>query len=176
MPKASAALPDGATFLETVVRTARASGADPVVVVTSESTPAPTGSIRVDNPDPSSEQIVSLRRALARLANTGVDGVLVWPVDCPLVRADTVAALMDAAGSDEAEIVIPTFAGRQGHPTWFAREVWGELMVASEDGAREVIRRDPGRVQRVLVADPAVLADLDTREDLARVLAGASVS
>jgi molybdenum cofactor cytidylyltransferase len=171
-PKALALLPDGSTFLAAVVRTARECGADPIVAVVRPGEVRTSEFAVAENPDPSSEQIASVRLGLARLANTDVDGALIWPVDCPFVRADTIEAIVDAAVADRAQIIVPCFGGRSGHPTWFGRETWPELMVAAADGAREVVRRDPTRVQRVEVNDPSVLTDIDTRADLTCALAG----
>lgn len=169
-------LPNGENLAATVGRKARECGADPVIVITPRGHEPVAGCITVENPNPASDQIASLRLGLTRLANTDVSGVLVWPVDCPFVRSQTIESIIDAAVSDGAEIVIPNHAGRNGHPTWFAREIWPELMVAEADGAREVVRRDPTRVQRVAVSDASVLTDIDTREDLDRALTEAWTS
>jgi molybdenum cofactor cytidylyltransferase len=169
-PKGLAVLPDGASFTERIVNTVRECGAARIVVVSGRGHAVPDGAEGVVNPDPASEQIASLRLGLAHLADALVAGTLVWPVDSPLVRPETIHAILDAAFGRGAAITIPTFEGRNGHPTCFARGVWPELLAAQVGGAREVIHRDDSRVLRVSVSDAAVLVDIDTREDLSRAV------
>lgn len=170
-PKGAATGPDGATFTQSIARTAKEAGADPIVVVAHESHAVPPGTRRVENPDSASDPIVSVRLGLAQLANTSVPGTLIWPVDCPFVKAATVTSLVEAALARGAVIAVPSYGARRGHPSWFAREVWPELMTVEEGGARAVIRRDDTRVLHVPVDDRAILADIDTRDDLAEALA-----
>jgi molybdenum cofactor cytidylyltransferase len=62
-------------------------------------------------------------------------------------------------------IVQPVHAGMPGHPVGFAARYREELYeLRGDEGARSVIRRHAARVERVEVADPGVLRDLDTPE------------
>jgi molybdenum cofactor cytidylyltransferase len=82
-----------------------------------------------------------------------------------------VAALVDAFRRTGAPIVVPTFQGRRGHPVLFARSTFAELLDAPDDqGARAVVRKDPGRVTEVPVSDSAVLEDLNTPDDYKALL------
>lgn len=168
--KYAAILPDGSTFLAAVLRTAAAAGADPIVAVVPTAAVLPDGMRAVTNPDPTAEQIVSLRLGLAQLANSSVSGTLAWPVDYPLVRAETVETLVTVARASPSAIVIPVAHGRRGHPTYFGRAVWPTIMTATKDGARSVIRRHADTVIEVPVDDAGVLADLNTPADLARAV------
>ena len=48
------------------------------------------------------------------------------------------------------------------------RGVWDEVLTTPvEKSARDVVTRDPARVCEVAVADPGVLIDVDTPDDLA---------
>ena len=72
-------------------------------------------------------------------------------------------AIVAAAGPDR--IVVPTYAGRGGHPTAFGRAVWPELAAAAT--ARDVVRADPGRVVRLAVDDDeGVVMDFDLPSDM----------
>jgi molybdenum cofactor cytidylyltransferase len=62
--------------------------------------------------------------------------------------------------------VVPVHKSRRGHPTWFHRDTWRELMTVADGGARAVIRAQPARVGEVEVPDAGVLRDIDTRGDL----------
>jgi CTP:molybdopterin cytidylyltransferase MocA len=135
-PKATATLPDGRRFLDVVAETAMHAGLDPIVAVVPPGV-TPFANVRaVTNTRPESEPIVSIRLGLAALTNSPVDGALLWPVDHPFVRLDSVLAVLDAARRTEAAIVIPTHDNRRGHPTFFHRDTWRELMTVPDGGAR----------------------------------------
>ena len=59
--------------------------------------------------------------------------------------------------------MIPVFESRRGHPGWFHRETWRELMTVPDGGARAVIHANPARVAEVEVSDSGILRDIDTR-------------
>jgi CTP:molybdopterin cytidylyltransferase MocA len=165
-PKAEATLGDGRRFLDAIVETARSAQLDPIVAVLPPGVAAPAGARAVVNAKPESEQIVSARLGLAQLTSAPVSSALLWPVDHPFVELESVLAILDAARRTGAHIVIPIHESRRGHPTWFHRETWRELMTVPDGGARAVIRTDPSRVREVEVRDRGVLRDIDTREDL----------
>ena len=47
-----------------------------------------------------------------------VAGILVHPVDVPLVRPLTVRAVLKAAQAQDEAVLVPVFAGREGHPVF----------------------------------------------------------
>jgi CTP:molybdopterin cytidylyltransferase MocA len=168
-PKAEAKLSDGRRFLDAIVETAQAAGLDPIIAVLPPGVGAPPGVRVVVNSKPEAEQIVSARLGLAQLTSAPVSSALLWPVDHPFVTLESVLAILDGARlgkNSGAHIVIPVFESRRGHPGWFHRETWRELMTVPDGGARAVIHADPSRVSEVKVSDRGVLRDIDTRADL----------
>ena len=162
-PKATALLPGtDQRFVDVVARAARDAGCDPVVVVLPPDVPAPEGTVAVVNRDGAGEQIASVRLGLARLSNTVAVGALLWPVDHPYATVESALAVLDGAQRSGAPIVVPVHDGRRGHPTWFARDTWRELLTVPDGGARAVVMGDPRRVLEVPVRDPGVRRDLDT--------------
>lgn len=165
-PKAKALLGDGRSFLDVVVEHCRTAGADPVIAVVPPGTDAPAGARAVVNTKPKAEQVTSLRLGLAQLANTDSAGVLVWPVDHPFARTESALAVVDAARRTGAPIVVPVTVAGRGHPVWFARETWRELMTVADGGARAVVHAYGARVLEVPVADAGIRRDIDSRNDL----------
>ena len=169
----------GETFLARVVRVLRSSGTDDVVVVTGSHdaeireglgswSPEAMPPRVVFNPDHARGQLTSLLAGLAVVDHPGVSAVLVTLVDHPLVRRETVVALLDAWRTTRAPVVRPRFGDRHGHPVVFDRAVFDELRQAPIDqGARAVVRACGSRVVDVPVDDPGVAADIDTPEDYA---------
>ena len=169
-PKAGATLPDGRRFVDAVAATARDAGCEPVVAVLPPGMPAPAHMVAVVNADARGEQVASLRAGLMRLANTPCIGAFVWPVDHPFVTLESVLAVLDGARRTDASIVLPQCGERRGHPAYFARDTWRELLTVSDGGARAVIAQRatrPGAVVHIPVDDRGVLRDIDTRQDLA---------
>lgn len=171
-PKAGATWTDGVRFLDAVCTAARWAGCDPIVAVVPPGTAVPEGVRAVVNADAAGEQVASLRLGLAQLANAPVDAALVWPVDHPGVRVESALAVLDAARRTGQPIVLPAHEGRRGHPAYFHRDTWRELVTVKDGGARAVIHADPGRVATVEVGDPAVCRDIDTPADLAAAREG----
>lgn len=104
----------------------------------------------------------------AGVAATGdAPGWLILPADMPMVRASTLAAVAQALERDP--IAYAQHRGRRGHPVGFSSELFSELTaLQGDEGARKLLARYPA--QAVEVDDPGVLIDVDTVEDLARLI------
>ncbi len=169
---------DGLTFLERAITTLLSGGCTSVIVVlpppdstqTMWEIAGSTGARLVENPNPDSEPIDSLRIGLDG-APTEVHAAAVLPVDHPVVRESTVAALLDAFESRGSIIVRPVFEDRPGHPIVLERSVWGELAEPDlPEGTRTVVRRHLTEIDDVVVDDPGVRTNIDTPDDYAREL------
>jgi len=171
-PKVVAEVEAGVRFLDRVVESASQAGATLVLAVVPPGVAVPAPARAVVRPLSGDEQIESLRSALALLANTVVVGALVWPVDRPFAKVESALAVVDAARRTAAPIVVPVLGGRRGHPTWFARDSWRDLMVVRSGGARTVVRAYENRVLEVEVADDGILLDVNTPADLPASVAG----
>ncbi|MEJ2186501.1 MAG: nucleotidyltransferase family protein [Gemmatimonadota bacterium] len=164
----------GESFISHAVTTLVHGGCRPVFAVTAaDATEAArqaenAGARVVLNVAAESEQIDSLRLALAAADNA--DAVLVLPVDHPLIRSDTVSAIIQAFTSTGRPAVRARFRGKPGHPALFARSLYPELKGPLSAGAQEVLQRYADQVLDVDVDDPGVLSDIDTPDDLRRHL------
>ena len=159
------------TFLETIVEACRAAGFARRIVVlgTDEDKVLSEVSLEdvtvVQNPDPATGPLASLKLGLRELLNHPVEAVLVWHVDRPHVSVATVEALAARFQEGKPAIVLPEHSGRRGHPVLFSRAVFEELLGAPLDqGARAVVNADPSRVVAIAVDDAAVVEDVDTPE------------
>jgi molybdenum cofactor cytidylyltransferase len=102
-------------------------------------------------------------------ANAYADAWIIALGDMPALRIETIAAVARAL-QQGAAIAIPMLDGQRGHPVGFAARYGAELSdLRGDAGARSVLRAHATDVTEVQVDDPGVLADVDTREDLARV-------
>jgi molybdenum cofactor cytidylyltransferase len=102
----------------------------------------------------------------------GDDGWLLLPADHPTMRPDVVRALVAAAreGADKT-IIVPTHAGRRGHPTWLR---WSHVpairVLPPEQGLNAYIRMRTGQTRELSWPSDEILRDLDTPEDYQRLL------
>lgn len=174
---------DGSTFVDRCVRVLHAGGCDDVVVVVAGAEAdgihplvERAGAKSIVNPDPDSQQIDSLRLGLDALPEA-TEAAAVLPVDRPLVRQSTAAALINAfrAPADPGALIIrPVHAGDPGHPTLFARTLFPELrQPALPHGAETVVERHAGEIRDIQVDDPGVLANIDTLEAYRRFVEAA---
>jgi molybdenum cofactor cytidylyltransferase len=107
---------------------------------------------------------------LAFADRPGVEGLLVLPVDQPLVTPETVAALLAGFRRVRPPVARATHGGAHGHPVVFAHSVFDELRrVEPASGARAVVRAHGLSVLDVDVPDEGVLLDIDDPEEYARV-------
>ncbi len=104
----------------------------------------------------------------AGVAATGdAQGWLIVPADMPLLQTSTLLAVARALEHDP--IAYAQYDGQRGHPVGFSAELFSELTaLQGDEGARKLLARFPA--QAVDVNDPGVLVDVDTVEDLQRVV------
>jgi CTP:molybdopterin cytidylyltransferase MocA len=162
---------DGTTFLERAIKLLRTAGCTYVVAVVNDGDDWITrvadtaGAAVVINDQPDSEQIDSLRLAIANLPD-GYEAVVVMPVDFPRVQQQTVNALLQDFSRQPSAVLNPAHKGRAGHPVIFSRDVVAELLRPDlPDGARSVIERHSREARTLEVEDPGVLIDIDTPAD-----------
>jgi len=93
------------------------------------------------------------------------DTVLLLVCDQPRLTAGHLRALLAQQATGGMAITASQYAGRNGVPAVFAAELVPELLAcAGDQGAREVIRKDPTRVRGVEWPEGAI--DIDRPEDL----------
>ena len=127
----------------------------------------------VENPEPETGPIASLRGALRALQPLQPSAVLVWPVDLPHVRVSTVERVIEAHRRTRAPVVLPTFAERRGHPVIWGSSLFGELLDSPEavrGGARAVLHEHEQEVVGIPGDDPAVVDQVNTPEDYERLV------
>jgi putative nucleotidyltransferase with HDIG domain len=160
--------------IEWAAGTFREASVDRVSVVTGyaaaemEAALRDTGFDVVHNSDYALGMYSSIRAGLASLSDE-VDACYLLPVDIPLVRASTIAALAEHYTARPAPLIYPTFRGQRGHPPLIGRELFAEILAGDgEGGLRALLQRH--QAADVAVADEAILLDMDTPEDYARLL------
>ena len=99
-----------------------------------------------------------------------VDACLFLPADQPLLRRETVSALVRKWDYDPESILRPFCDDTPGAPVLFPKWCFPELLSLPEGkGGGWVIKQYPHRVKGMAVADPYELMDADTPEKLAQL-------
>ena len=100
-----------------------------------------------------------------------VSGCLFCPGDQPLLRRETVAALISAWEGEPDSIWRPGFEGQPGAPILFPHWAFEELRRLPEGkGGGFLAKKYPERVRVLPVRDEYELMDVDTRETLVELL------
>ena len=111
----------------------------------------------------------SLREGL-RVLRSEIGAALVVLADQPALAPELIRALVDRYRATGSPIVAPFHEGQRGNPVLFDRALFPELLTVQGDrGGRQVIARYQGQVERVLVDDVAVMADIDTHQDYEKI-------
>lgn len=160
----------GPTFAAAIVATLQAAGLAEVTVVAGAHPTEVAEAVRglagvqvVLNPHWQAGQLSSLVVGLDAVAGPELEAVLVTLVDIPLVRRDTVEALLEAWHATRAPIVRPAIGTRHGHPVIFDRVTFADLRAAPTGvGAKAVIAAWQAQILNLPCADPGALVDVDT--------------
>jgi molybdenum cofactor cytidylyltransferase len=124
----------------------------------------------IANPDHDRGQLTSIVAGLKAVDHPGVSGLLIMPVDMPLVQPSTFNKVLHAFAAHPTSIVRAVCGGRHGHPVIFDRGSFGALRHADTTvGAKAVLVAHADRILDLEVDDGGVLKDVDSREDYAAV-------
>lgn len=120
----------------------------------------PNGVIPVLNPDYDKGMLTSLQTGLMACRGD-FDVVLFTLVDHPAVMPETIEKLL----ATEADIAIPRYQGRRGHPVLLRPGIALKYLMEPETSiVRDIIERFADRIQYVDTDDPGVCDDVDSPE------------
>ena len=166
--------PAGRTFVTQIIHVLREGGVDTIAVIGRVNDPDLRREIAaavppvcyVENPSPELGQLSSVLAGVAFAEAQEAAGILVLPVDMPLIRPETVRAALGAFAAGDEPVLRATYQGGHGHPVIFGAAVFPALRRADpKAGARAVLHEDPSRVRNFEVDDPGVVRDFDWPTD-----------
>ena len=118
-------------------------------------------------------QLSSIQTAVRSLPPGETEGLILCPVDHPLVSAELVARLIAAFDASGKLIVLPTFHGKRGHPLIFRANLYEEILAASpEVGARQVVWNHAPDLLEVPTEEEGVVLNLNSPDVLQKALKG----
>jgi len=104
------------------------------------------------------------------------EGMILCPVDHPLVSGNLISDLIKQFDSSGKLVAVPTFHGKRGHPVIFRASLYDELLTAPPDvGAREVVWNHVQDIIEVTTEEEGVVLNLNDPEIMKKAMgSGAS--
>lgn len=158
----------GEPLIHHAIRAARAAPVDRVIVV--------AGPQLDPGSWPGAPQVRIVRMtsdALSASLNAGIaaagdaDAAFIFLGDMPLIPHGVAGNLAAALGNHIA--AVPTVNGKRGHPVLLSRAAFPAVTALTGDEGAGRFLRSCGDVVLREVGDPAILIDIDRREDIARL-------
>ena len=114
-------------------------------------------------------QLSSIQTGIRSLPE-GTEGLILCPVDNPMISEALVAGLIEKFDVSGKAVVIPTFQGKRGHPVIFRAMLYAELLAASpEVGARQVVWAHAEETLEVPTEEEGVVLNINNPETYKRV-------
>jgi molybdenum cofactor cytidylyltransferase len=165
----------GKALVRHAAEAAAGSSADPVIVVTGHRAEEVGASLEglpvemVHNPLFAQGLSTSLRAGFSALPPKTRAAVVLLG-DMPFVTADLITAIVTGwRERGEPAALVPTLSGQRGNPVVISRALQAEIAGLSGDvGAGPVFRGRPDILEWP-TTNPAVVQDIDTREEFARI-------
>jgi CTP:molybdopterin cytidylyltransferase MocA len=166
---------DRQRFVERLIEQYHEAGVEDVVVVVGYEADEVraradlSGATVVENERYEDGMLSSVRAGVREAQARDADGLLLSPVDYPLIPATVIRTVADAfAANPAADVFQPTVDGGRGHPPLFAASTFDALLhdpATEEEGARAVVYADDTDTREVPVEDERVFVDIDTPEE-----------
>jgi molybdenum cofactor cytidylyltransferase len=123
------------------------------------------------NPHWEHGQLSSICEGIRSLESVETDGIILCPVDHPLVSGRLVSDLIGQFYLNRKSIVTPTYNGRRGHPVIFSSALYGELLAAPADkGARAVVWAHSADVLEVPTDEEGVVLNINDPDMMRRAI------
>lgn len=124
----------------------------------------------VDPPDMKQSVQVALEWIREHEQPGASDSWMLIPADHPVLKREALDYLYAAWSQSQAEVMIPTFEGRKGHPTFFRWSIAEKVKALAEDeGINALWKRHGVKPELCECNFPEILIDLDTPQDFEMV-------
>ena len=166
---------DGRTFLQRIVDTLHWCGIHEIIIVLGHEAEkiekaSPCEARFVINENFHDGQFSSLQTGFAALSHE-TDAVLVCLGDQPQIKTDWIITLISSFNKTKAPITIPVCQGLGGHPVIYSSQLFVEILrMPPSQTAKHLIRKYGHAIERVTIEDPDVLLDVDSPQDLGKIL------
>jgi molybdenum cofactor cytidylyltransferase len=166
---------DGDTLIEHVVKQAKESNVDEVVVVLGyEASKIRERLAKIDckltvNENYTKGQSESVKAGLSTVSGDA-EAVMILPADIGLIDPESINRVIQEYRTSKSRIVIASHRQQSGHPILLDRSLFPETSKINEDtqGLKALINHHPAEIKYVEAGTDNVLIDIDTREEFNR--------
>lgn len=173
-PKQLAKINDQETLIEHLIKTLKNTSIDEIIVVLGayreEIEKVLPQDVRVSvNEEFQKGQTSSLKRALEEVSSD-CKHFLVFPVDTPLIKPETINEIINKFILSKAAIGIPTYAEQKGHPPIYDIKLKNEILELEDDEPLyHVNQKFAPTTALIEVLDPGILININTPRDLEKL-------
>ncbi|NTW09326.1 MAG: NTP transferase domain-containing protein [Anaerolineaceae bacterium] len=97
------------------------------------------------------------------------DAVLICLGDQPRIQAEIVQRIVDHYVKTGADIIVPSYKNRRGHPWLVAKTHWEEILrLETPQTPRDFLDRHSSSISYINVDNSSIISDIDTYEDYLR--------
>ncbi len=160
---------DGLPLVEYVIRAARASRLDEVILICRHEGVAQIGArhlIKIVHNDRAWEgQSAALKLGIEN-AHRETAALMFLVGDQPFLTPMAINTLIDSWQENTGHIIVPLYKGQRGNPVIFPMRFRQALLTLTGDsGGRIIIEKSGGRLKLVEIDDVRAGLDIDTKED-----------
>lgn len=128
----------------------------------------------VHNKDYKLGQASSFKAGLKEIA-CHTEGIMLFPIDYPMIRKETLDELIAYFLKKTPSILIPAWQGKRGHPPIFHARLKEEILNLDHSlGVNTIIHRHQTDIVLLPVKDPGVVQSFNTQEEFEQLKAGFS--
>jgi molybdenum cofactor cytidylyltransferase len=111
-------------------------------------------------------------QAALRALKSSTAGILLLPVDYPMIKGETIAGLLARFRQVPHKILVPAYEGRKGHPPIYPSLLAEEfLSLPPSMGINTVNHRHQDATELFPCDDPGVIRSFNTKAELTRMQA-----
>jgi len=164
---------NGFKMIEKVIIECKLSSLDEIIFVYREesikSIADKYGIKSVYNPNAHLGQSESLKLGIKEAKNS--KGFMFLMGDQPFITSAVIDILINEFKSKDFPIVVPYFGGIKGTPAIFSSIFINDIMkITGDKGARDIIKANPEKVNKVYINNLRMGIDIDTEEDLKKYI------
>ncbi len=105
-----------------------------------------------------------------KMISSGAQGIMLFPVDTPIVKAQTINVLIEHFRKEIPQILIPMYQNKKGHPPIFHSKLKNDLLKLPDSiGLNEFQSARQSEISYVSVDDPGILRGFNTPEELEQI-------
>jgi molybdenum cofactor cytidylyltransferase len=153
------------TVLGRVIRTLQDAGMEDIVLVTNSDILHSVEHLPIRVMLNDDGDMLSSMKAGVRIQKPAAQATLICLGDQPQMEAGSVRSVCEAFVKSGANLVVPSYQMRRGHPWLAARALWEEMLGLQDASLREFLNAHSAEIEYVPVETPTILQDLDTPED-----------